>query len=475
MLDVAVIGGGVSGLATAFDLIRRGHRVAVLERQVRPGGNAISERFGGFLMEHGPSTVASASAVAGEFSRRLDLGGERCGLGDGVRRRYLVGDGSLRGIAIHPLGFILSGHLSLKARMRMIAEFAVPRGGGEREETVAEFCARRFGSEFVERVVDPLVGGMYAGRADEVAVGAVFPQLVRLEREYGSVAFGMLRRRWQGGRMPGSRLFSWRHGIGSLPCALAARLNGVLHTGVTVRRVEAVSGGFRVDAGAAGAVTARALVIATQPHVAARLLDGVDAAAAAAAADIDAPPLAVVFLGYECRQVAHPLDGLGFLVPQREGRAITGAQFCSTMFPGRAPEGCVAVAGYFGGARAPDLARLPAADLIALAEGEFRELIGARGAPVVARVRHWPMGLPQYRIGHRRRTAALREAERRRPGLFATGNYFAGPSVAACLEQAGETSARADAFLLGARGDRERLRAVSGGLTDVKERVPRAP
>lgn len=474
MLDVAVIGGGVSGLATAFDLMRRGHRVAVLERQVRPGGNAISERFGGFLMEHGPSTVASASAVAGEFSRRLDLDDERCDLGDGVRRRYLVGDGSLRGIAVHPLGFVLSGHLSFRARMRLIAEFAVPRGGG-REETVAGFCARRFGREFVDGVIDPLVGGMYAGRADQVAVGAVFPQLVRLEREYGSVAYGMLRRRWEGGRMPGSRLFSWRHGIGSLPGALARRLGGALHTGVTVRRVDAVSGGFRVDAGAAGAVTARALVIATQPHVAARLLGGVDAAAAAAAGDIDAPPLAVVFLGYQRRQVAHPLDGLGFLVPQGEGRAITGAQFCSTMFPGRAPEGCVAVAGYFGGARAPDLARLPGADLVALAEGEFRDLIGARGAPVVARVRHWPMGLPQYRIGHRGRIAQLREAERRRPGLLTTGNYFAGPSVAACLEQARKTSARADAFLLGARGGRERAWEVPGGSTDVRERVPRAP
>jgi protoporphyrinogen oxidase len=110
-----------------------------------------------------------------------------------------------------------------------------------------------------------------------------------------------------------------------------------------------------------------------------------------------------------------------------------------------------------------------------LAEDAFRELIGARGAPVVARVRHWPMGLPQDRIGHRGRTAALREAERRRPGLFATCDYFAGPSVAVCLEQARETSARAEAFLLGVRGDRERFWEVVGELTNVKERVRRSP
>jgi oxygen-dependent protoporphyrinogen oxidase len=192
---------------------------------------------------------------------------------------------------------------------------------------------------------------------------------------------------------------------------------------------------------------ARAVVVATQPHVGAGLLAGLDADAADAVAGIEAPPLAVVFLGYARRQVAHPLDGLGYLTPRREGRLLNGAQFCSTMFPGRAPAGHVAVAGYVGGARAPEAARLSADDLVDLARQELADLIGARGAPCVARVRHWPLGLPQYRTDHGARIARLRAAEARRPGLFVTGNYFAGPAIAACLGLAAETAAKADRFL----------------------------
>lgn len=452
-VDVAIIGGGVSGLAAAYDLRRRGHRVAVLERQVGPGGNAVSEGIGGFLMEHGPSTMNAMYAAAGDYSRELGLDGARCDLGDGIRQRYLVAAGRLRPIAIHPLGFFLSDYLSLRARLRLFAEIAVPRRTGGPEETVAAFCARRFGSEFAERVIDPLVGGLYAGRAGELSMPAVFPRLVEMERDYRSVSLAVMRQRRRGGKMPGSRLFSWRGGIATLPRALACELGEAVHTGVAVRRIVPVPGGYLIEAGRAGTLRATAVVLATQPSVAAGLLEHVDPTAAEAAGGIEAPPLAVTFLGFRREQVSHPLDGLGYLTPPAEGRVLTGAQFCSTMFPGRAPDGCVAVAGYFGGARAPDVARRPAAELVALAREEFRDLIGARGEPVIARVRHWPLGLPQYRLGHAGRTADLRELAERKPGLFVTGNYFGGPSVAVCLVQARETAARVHGFLSGL-GDR---------------------
>jgi oxygen-dependent protoporphyrinogen oxidase len=177
------------------------------------------------------------------------------------------------------------------------------------------------------------------------------------------------------------------------------------------------------------------------------MLEGVDGVAASAAGEIDAPPVAVVFLGFRRSDVEHPLDGLGLLAPSCEKRALLGAQFCSTMFPARAQDGHVALAAYIGGARSPDLARLPASKLIELARAEFRELIGARGEPAVARVRHWPRGLPQYRPGHEQRRQDIMELPERQPGLFITGNYIAGPSVAVCLEQAEETAGRTARFL----------------------------
>ncbi len=447
MVDVAIIGGGISGLATAYTLKRLGLDVVVLERQVCAGGNAQSERIGGFLMEHGPSTVNAASITAAGLSKDLGLDAMRCDLGDGVRQRYLVAGGALSGISAGPMGFLTSGYISLPGRLRMMAEFLLPYQPDGEDETVMAFCSRRFGREFAERVIDPMVAGLYAGKASDLSVSAVFPKLVAMEREFGSISLGMFRRYQQGAKMPGSRLYSWRDGLGSLPRAFASRLGECIQTGVAVRRVRSARGGFKIDAGQAGKLEARTVVLATQPHVAAQFLDGLDDAAAAAAGEIKAPPLAVVFLGFRRDHVDHPLDGLGFLTPQSEKRLLSGAQFCSTMFPGRAPEGFVSVTGYFGGARAPNLAQLPKDDLITLARQEFSDLIGARGDPIVARVKHWPLGLPQYEIGHLKRTVCLRDAEKRTPGLFLTGNYFDGPSVAACLGQAEKTAWAVNAHL----------------------------
>jgi oxygen-dependent protoporphyrinogen oxidase len=307
---------------------------------------------------------------------------------------------------------------------------------------VAAFCRRRFGAEFAERVIDPLVGGLFAGTADSLSVSAVFPRLVEMEQRHGSIIRGMFSHRLKGGVMPARRIMSWRQGVGSLPRALAARLGPAVMTGIAVRRITPRGRGFRIDA-----FDAEAVVVATQPHVAAALLENIDAEAAAAAASIEAPPLAVVFLGYKREQVDHPLDGLGYLTPQGEGRALTGALFCSTMFEGRAPEDHVALAAYLGGDRAPELALREPRELIALVRAEFRDLLGVRGDPVIQRVRQWPRGLPQYRVGHRRIVAELSGAERRHPGLFVTGNYISGPSVASCLGEAKETARRADGYL----------------------------
>jgi oxygen-dependent protoporphyrinogen oxidase len=445
--DIAVIGGGVSGLAAAYELRQRGHRVLVLERQVRTGGNAVSERLGGFLMEHGPTTVNGASPTALAFSGALGLDGQRRDLGAGVRRRYLVRDGRLHGLSTHPLGLVAANYLSAAGRLRMAVETLVGRDRVGEEESVAQFCRRRFGAEFTSRVIEPLVGGLFAGDAERLSVNALFPRLVEMERRHGSITRAALVRRLKGGRMPGRVLFSWRDGVGSLPRALTGALGPAVRTGVTVRRIHRRGDGFGIDVGEEGVIDARAVLLATQPHVAAALLENLDVEAAEAAAAIDAPPLAVVFLGYDRGQIAHPLDGFGFLTPSVEGRSVSGVLFCSTLFQGRAPEAHVALAVYIGGARAPDLALRPTEELADLARRELADLVGARGAPVVVRVRQWPRGLPQYEIGHRQRVDRIAEAARRAPGLFVTGNYISGVSVSACLEQAIASAARIDGTL----------------------------
>ncbi len=450
--DVAVIGGGVSGLATAYDLHCRGHKVTVLERQAHAGGSAFSERLDGFLMEHGPSTMNAHVPVAGQISSELDLDSLRCELGAGVRNRYLVSRGKLAAIPMGPLGLLTAGYLSPVAKLRILADLLLPQRSDGEDETVMDFCSRRFGKEFAERVIDPMIAGIYGGRASELSVAAIFPKLVALEEKYGSVSLGAMHRRREGGKMPGSRLFSWRDGIATLPRTLAYRLGDKIRRGVAVRRISPCHNGFNIDLGNRGRLHAKSVVVATQAHVAARLIGEIDPRAAAAAGRIHAPPLAVVFLGFPRRNVAHPLDGLGFLTSEAEHRNVLGAQFSSTMFPGRAPDGQVAVSAYIGGARAPHLARLAAPELIRLVRSEFKDLLGAEGEPTIARVRHWPVGLPQYEPGHREIIGDLGTAGDRVEGLFLTGNYFAGPSVAVCLNTARKTALAAHGYLERARG-----------------------
>ena len=238
-----------------------------------------------------------------------------------------------------------------------------------------------------------------------------------------------------------------------MPRALAGRLGQALRGGVAVRRVTPMAEGYRIQTGRSGALHARSVILATQPHVAAALLEDLDPVGAHAAGSIQAPPLAVVFLGYERGQVAHPLDGLGYLTVERPGQSVNGALFCSTIFPGRAPDGQVALTAYLGGARNPDVGRADPKELVAAVREDFRDRLGARGEPVVSRVRLWPRGLPQYRPGHLDRVAALESVELRCPGLFLAGNYFSGPAVAACVARACDAAARVQEYLMGLRPD----------------------
>ncbi len=451
-VDVVVVGAGISGLSAAFYLAQFGHSVLAIERQVRAGGKAQSERIDGFLMEHGPSAIAALS-TSQAIPQNLAIEHDRVELGPDVRHRYLVARGRLHGIATHPAAFLTNNYLSLKGRLRLLAETLIPCRADQVDETVAAFCRRRFGDEFTDRVIDPLVGGMFAGTTAALSMGSTFPHLVAIERKHGSILRGIILGRSQGRRIPARRLFSWRNGIATLPNALAAKLGSCVRVGVAVRKIRVQRRGFVVDTAGSGTIRADSVVIATQPHVAAELLRDLDLDAADAAARIAAPPLAVVFLGYARSQIGHPLDGIGFLAPSSERRLVNGAIFCSTMFPGRAPEGFVSLAAYIGGDRAPGLARLPADELIEITHREFVELLGAKGKPVVARVRHWTRGLPQYQVGHQSLMAILNGVTERRRGLFLTGNYFNGVSVADCVAHALLTAQRADSHLLGLRNN----------------------
>ncbi len=462
MIDAAIIGGGISGLSAAYELKARGFEVAVLERQRRCGGAAVSEKSGGFLMEHGPSSISTSVAGAEGLSRRLGLDAQKCGLGEDVRYRYLVKNGRPCPVSTSPLGFFTSSYLSPSAKISLLLEFFRARGDAS-NESVTQFCERRFGAEFTRMVIEPLVAGLYGARAGDISLQAAFPALERMERQYGSLVAAVVAKKIAGGKMPAKRLFSWKNGIASLPDALASALSSSVYTGVVIRRITKETEGFTVHMGAAGRLRARSVVIAVQPHAAGALVSDMDKAAAAALFDIPAPPISIVYLGYSRRQVAHELAGIGYLTPESEGRTASGVLFPSSMFAGRAPQGHVALSVYIGGSRAADAAGLPRRDLIAIAREEVGDMLGASGEPVTARIRQWPRGLPQMSAGHNERLGVLQGAGERHEGLFFTGNYFSGPGISHCINNAQMAAAKAAEYLGASRGSFKSGQACNTG------------
>lgn len=450
--EVVVIGAGISGLTAAHLLRASGHEVAVFDQGDLPGGRMRSERIGGFLMEHGASSVVGPAPAAEELIATLDL--EKI-LRNTARKRYLVRAGQAHALPLGPCDFFMSGFFTLAGRLRLLAEPFVAAHSGD--ETIAAFAHRRLGKEMLDYVMDPLAAGLYAGDPQQLSVSAVFPQLKQLERRFGSILFGALRLRLQrDGRRavyaPGKRrLFSFREGLGTLPHALARRLASSVFLGHRVESVQRAAGGrfrVRVRRGTdARWLAADSVVIALPAYAAAHVLAALDCSLAEALTGIGHPPLAVVFLGYQANAIAHPLDGPGVLTPAIEKRGVLGILFSSTLYPGRAPPQHVAVTALVGGARQPQLARLDPRELAVLAQSEARQLLGARAAPALVRTTRWRRGLPQPGVDHAARLATIGALESEHAGLFLTGNYFSGVSTAACIEQAFTAAHRAAEFL----------------------------
>jgi len=431
MARIVVVGAGISGLAAAHGLRESGHDPIVFDCDVVSGGRVRSERIGGFLMEHGANTLAGPAPAAQSLIDGFGLQHQVMRQSPAARRRYLVRGGRARALAIAPWRSI----------PRLLMEPFVPVRRGD--ETVAEFALRRLGREMLDYVIDPLVGGLFAGDPRQLGVSAVFPRLKRFEREHGSILLGAMRAR---AACTARGLYSFAHGLGTLPRALAGGVSHQVFLGHRVESVQRLARGrfrLRVRCGSSTAwMTADGVIVALPAYAAAQVLAGLDRDLAQALAEIAHPPIAVVFLGYGPGAIAHPLDGPGMLAPAVEKRAVLGMLFSSSLFPGRAPPRHVALTAYVGGARQPQLARLRPQELIALAHAEARKLLDASAAPMVARTRCWPRGLPQPGVDHERRLARLAAFEAEHPGLFLTGNYLAGVSATACVEQAVRTARR---------------------------------
>jgi oxygen-dependent protoporphyrinogen oxidase len=456
---VAVIGGGITGLAAAHDLAAAGVPFTLYEAQPRWGGVIRTERVAGFLLEGGPDSIFAQKPDGVALCRDVGLG-ERFVATSAPRTVYVLRRGKLHPLPEGVLGipnrigpFVRTGLFSWRGKLRMALDLVAPRGDGA-DESIASFLRRRLGREAVDLLGQPLMAGIHSGDPERLSLRATFPRLADLEARHRSLLRGFRAAARAAGPAPpgtaglGSAFVSLSDGLGALVEALVATLPpGSLRPGTTVASVVRAGAGFSLMMAGGGRETASTVILAVPAPRAAVVLADLDPELADLLAAIPFVSTAAVFLGYRREDVAHPLDGHGVMVPWTEGLRASACTFFSSKFPGRAPEGHVLLRGFLGSARDTGVLASTDTELAQIVREELGPLLGLRGEPVLVRVYRWPGGTPQMEVGHLERMARIEARLAAGPGLLLAGAGLRGAGLPDCIADGRAAAARTRAFL----------------------------
>jgi oxygen-dependent protoporphyrinogen oxidase len=453
MIEALIAGGGIAGLAAAWEFTRRGVPFVLLERGARPGGVILSERVGGYVLDAGPDALLVQKPDAVRLCEELGIGGRlvpttppRIAYVQRGNILHPLPDLSVMGIPTRIGPFVRSRLFSWAGKVRMGAELLVPARRSEEDESIGALMRRRFGREATDYLAEPLLAGIHAGDVDRLSARSLFPRFVDAERVHGSLLLGF--RREQAAREGGADQGAFRSlpgGLSELVDALAVRLpprSVRLDMSVATLAVRA-PGEFVVSTSSGEVLNARSVVLATPAFVTAELVRGIDPELAALCAAIPYASTATISLAFPRSAVSHPLNGSGFVVPKVEGSDILAASWMSSKWPGRAPAGHVIVRVFVGGTRDPHALERSDEELVTRALGALTPLLGIGSPPRLARVYRWPRATAQYEVGHETRVAAIDRSLTRTPGLHVTGSAFRGTGIPNCIADGRATAALA--------------------------------
>lgn len=450
MTSFAIVGGGITGLTAAYHIERSTGvtRLVLFEAGDRLGGVIRTEQYHGFVMDVGPDSILAEPPAAIELCGELGLeeelirpraDGGSVGIYSRGRLRP-VPVGAAFGLPSNPFSFATSGLLSLPGLLRVALEPLVREPHDSRDESLAEFFGRRLGREAVERLVDPLLSGIYAGDARRLSVRATFPRFPALVREHGSLLRGLRTGRAAdsrgGGRGGRSGFFGITGGLERLVQALARGLTRTeMRTRTAVGSIRRAGAGgyelFDLHDESLGAFDG--VVIALPAHRGADVVRPLDAELASSLAAIPYVSTASVFLAYDERDLEAIPQGQGFFVPSAEGRVLRGATFVNNKYDGRVPPGSVLVRGYVGGWGREDAVEREDGELLETMRAELEEMAGLRARPRLGRVFRFHRATPQYEVGHLERVSRIEALLARHPGLVLAGNAYRGMGIPACV------------------------------------------
>ncbi len=461
-----VIGGGISGLAAAHRLHKLDptHSITLLEQAERLGGKILTEQLDGLVVEGAPDSFLARKPRGVGLCEELGLADQLTG-----RRPEHADQTKIRfDDAFYPLPTGLTGMIptnldaladnpliSPAGQARLAQEATLPPAPGTADESVAAFVSRRLGPEVYEKLIEPLMSGIYAGDGTQLSLAATFPQLRELERKHGSLLRGLTatsaaRAANADNRTPDYPPFvSLTGGMGRLVDALVEQIPaGTLCTGAAVKAVESVAtGGYRVVLASGEVRTANALIVATPAHVTANLLTAVDSTLAAAHAQIPHASSALVTFAYRKADLSSVPTGYGYVVPSIANSEVLACTWSSNKWAGRAPDDlllCRVYIGHYGGR---DVTQLGDEELVAMAQAELAGSFTATAAPRLQRVYRWPLSMPQYNLGHTERLATIAERLAAHPGLFLAGAAYRGVGIPDCIREGEAAATAATAYL----------------------------
>jgi protoporphyrinogen/coproporphyrinogen III oxidase len=437
-----VIGAGISGLTCAYALKKSGQRVLLLEASPRPGGVIRSLEENGYLFELGPQSFSATSELA-ELCKDLLLTEQVLETPRGAPR-YILINRKLVNVPLSP-ALLTSGLLSWGTKLTFLRDILGKTSPPETDESIAAFVRRKFSAQLLDRLVGPFISGIYAGDPEQLSLRAAFPKLYEAEKVSASVIRGGLKLGAKASKQTVTRprtrqrLLSFRGGNETLVGALAAALGPALRCNVEVSEVRSAGNKFQIGTqSAAGSeeMTCHWVVLATPTDASAQILRGMVPAASAALESILYAPVAVVSLAYKQQQVARSLSGFGFLASRSSGLRTLGSVWNSSLFPARAPEGHVLLTNFVGGATDPSATKLSQEELAALVHREIAPILKITGVPEKVRTTRYSQAIPQYNLGHLARLQEIRDSIAQVPRLRLIGNYWKGPAIGTCVEQA---------------------------------------
>jgi oxygen-dependent protoporphyrinogen oxidase len=481
MKRIVIIGGGITGLSAAYRVLERDHdggaqiEVTLLEASSGIGGIVQTRERDGFLLESGPDSFISEKPEAIRLAERLGLESHLIETNQSHRRSFVVQQGKLLPVpeGFHLLApgrlwpFLQSDLFSWPGKARMAMELLLPRrningDAATADESLAQFVRRRLGREALERIAQPMVGGIYTADPETLSLRATMPRFLEMEREHGSVIRALRKQ----SRSPtekedlsgtqavsGARyslFLSFDRGMqlltDKLADAIANSSSGSVRPNTRVESLELQHAtpkepaSWKIRTNNNETLTADAVCLSLPSFVCARLLRNVDAPLASELENIAYASSSTINLAYQREDIPHPLDGFGFVVPFVEKRSLIACTFSSVKFAGRAPQDRVLLRAFAGGALQPEMFGLDDSELISRVRSDLRDLLGIERPPLFGEVSNWGRSMPQYTLGHLERVKRIRERAVSLPNLALAGNAYSGPGIPDCI-RSGETGA----------------------------------